>query len=177
MGEDRDVTTGRGTPDAADSLSSADTSWDLGFTGNYTHGLDAKGRLIIPVAFRESLGTRFAVCPSPDFKKIAVYPIKAWLERRNEYLALCRKDAEIRRILDMFTKYSFVDSEMDSQGRLLLPAALRAKLLGDTRDVDISGSYDHIIVQEAAKSQAEDTSFGEDFPDVYAAVARAQKLQ
>ena len=168
MEEDRDVTTGGGSSGAAASLSSADTSWDLGFTGNYTHGLDAKGRLIIPVAFRESLGDRFAVCPSPDFKKIAVYPLKAWVERRNEYLALCRKDAEIRRILDI---------EMDSQGRLLLPAALRAKLLGDTRDVDISGSYDHIIVQEASKSQAEDTMFGEDFPDVYAAVARAQKLQ
>ncbi len=177
MEDNRGVTTGVGASDAADSLSPSDPLFDLGFTGNYTHGLDAKGRLIIPVVFRDALGPKFAVCPSPDFKKIAVYPLKAWVERRNEYLSLCRKDAEMRRILDRFTKYSYVDSEMDSQGRLLLPSALRTKLLGDTKDVDINGSYDHIVVQDARKSEAEDALFEEDFPDVYAVVARVQKQQ
>ena len=42
-------------------------SVDLGFTGNYTHGMDAKGRLIVPAAFRDGLGRKFAVCLSPDF--------------------------------------------------------------------------------------------------------------
>ncbi len=177
MEDNRDAKTGADTSATAVSMPSADASWDLGFTGNYTHGLDAKGRLIIPVAFREALGPKFAVCPSPDFKKIAVYPLRAWVERRNEYLALCRRDAEIRRILDMFTKYSYVDSEMDTQGRLLLPASLRTKLLGDTKDVDINGSYDHIVVEDARKSEAEDARFEEDFPDVYAVMARVQKQQ
>ncbi len=147
----------------------------LGFTGQYTHGLDAKGRVIIPVAFRSALGNRFAVCPSPDFKDIAVYPLKAWVDRRDEYLELCREDATMRRILDQFTKYSYVDSEMDVQGRLLLPAALRAKLLGDTKEVDINGSYDHIIVQDSKCGDDADRKFAEDFPDVYAFVSRVQK--
>ncbi len=148
---------------------------DLGFTGKYTHGLDAKGRLIVPVAFRDVLGERFAVCPSPDFRNIAVYPLSSWLERRNEYVALCRKDASIRRILDQFTKYSYVDSEMDAQGRLLLPQALRNKMLGDAKEVDINGSYDHIIVQDSRRGIDEDTRFLEDFPDVYAVVSKAQQ--
>ena len=148
---------------------------DLGFTGKYTHGLDSKGRLIVPAAFRSSLGARFAVCPSPDFRNIAIYPIRAWVERRNDYVALCRKDASIRRILDMYTKYSFVDSEMDAQGRLLLPFSLRQKMLGDAKEVDINGSYDHIIVQDSREGEAEDVRFREDFPDVYAFVASIQK--
>ncbi len=158
-----------GSPDTPDL--------DLGFTGKYTHGLDTKGRLIVPVSFREALGSKFAVCPSPDFRKIAVYPIQAWLERRNEYVALCRKDVKVRRILDMFTKYSYVDSEMDGQGRLLLPAALRQKMLGDAREVDVNGAYDHIVVQDARISEQEDASFEADFPDVYAFVSQVQREQ
>ncbi len=148
---------------------------ELGFTGKYTHGLDAKGRIIVPVAFRSALGEKFAVCPSPDFRDIAVYPLSAWVSRRDEYVALCQKDAVIRRILDQFTKYSYVDSEMDAQGRLLLPASLRAKLLGDSREVDINGSYDHIIVQDSRRGDETDRRFEEEFPDVYAFVSAVQK--
>ncbi len=68
MEESRGVSSGAGPGDAAVSASMDAPQWDLGFTGKYTHGLDAKGRLIIPVAFREALGTRFAVCPCPAFK-------------------------------------------------------------------------------------------------------------
>ena len=39
----------------------------LGFVGSYTHGIDSKGRLIVPAGFREALGQQFAVCPTPDF--------------------------------------------------------------------------------------------------------------
>ena len=177
MKENREAPGNGDTQDRAVSEIPDAQALDLGFTGKYTHGLDAKGRLIIPAPFREALGKEFAVCPSPDFKKIAVYPIRSWLERRNEYVALCRKDAKIRRILDMFTKYSYVDSEMDVQGRLLLPSALRQKMLGDSREVDVNGAYDHIIVQDARISESEDQSFMEDFPDVYAFVAEVQREQ
>ena len=71
--------------------------------------------------------------------------------------------------------YSYVDSEMDAQGRLLLPQALRNKTLGDAKEVDINGSYDHIIVQDSRRGIDEDTRFLEDFPDVYAVVSKAQQ--
>ncbi len=177
MKENREAQGNGVTQDQAVSEIPDALEMDLGFTGKYTHGLDAKGRLIIPAAFRDALGARFAVCPSPDFRKIAVYPLRSWLERRNEYVELCRKDAKVRRILDMFTKYSYVDSEMDVQGRLLLPAALRQKMLGEAREVDINGAYDHIVVQDARISEQEDSDFMEDFPDVYAMVAQVQREQ
>ena len=89
--------------------------------------------------------------------------------------SFAKKNAMMRRVLDQFTKYSYVDSEMDIQGRLLLPAALRTKLLGDTKEVDINGSYDHIIVQDSKRGDEADLNFMRDFPDVYAFVSSVQK--
>ena len=49
-----------------------------GFHGTFLHGLDSKGRMIVPVAFREALGDKFYVCLTPDFKAIALYPESEW---------------------------------------------------------------------------------------------------
>ena len=148
---------------------------DLGFTGNYTHGLDAKGRLIIPASFREALGAKFAVCLSPDFRAIALYPLKAWVDRRNEYIELCKKNATMRRVLDQFTKYSYVDSEMDAQGRLLLPSVLRSRFLNEIREVDVNGAYDHIIVEDSRLSRKCDEDFDLECPDVLSMIAAVQQ--
>ena len=62
MADEREVRTDAQEQPAASAVSVSEYSLlDLGFTGNYTHGLDAKGRLIIPASFREALGDRFAV--------------------------------------------------------------------------------------------------------------------
>ena len=45
-----------------------------GFRGAYVHGLDTKGRMIVPASFRQALGDRFYICMTPDFKAIAIYP-------------------------------------------------------------------------------------------------------
>ena len=62
----------------------------LGFVGSYPHSIDAKGRMIIPAAFRDALGDRFAVAPSPDFQAVALYPIADWIAKRDELAALVR---------------------------------------------------------------------------------------
>ena len=54
------------------------------FIGSFSHGLDAKGRLVIPQPFREKLGEEFYIAPSFDFKAIAVYPNEIWEERSLE---------------------------------------------------------------------------------------------
>ena len=36
------------------------------FMGEYSHSIDAKGRLIMPAKFREQLGDEFVVTKSPD---------------------------------------------------------------------------------------------------------------
>ena len=65
----------------------------LGFVGSYNHGVDGKGRMIIPASFREALGDQFAVCPTPDFKAVAIYTLDGWVKRREELEALVKLDA------------------------------------------------------------------------------------
>lgn len=147
----------------------------LGFVGSFTHGIDAKGRMIIPAPFREALGERFAVAPTPDFKAIALYPIQGWLERRDELLSLVKMDARAQRLVDQFSKYSYVDCESDAQGRLLLPQKIRAWRLGNTREVDVNGAVSHIRILPAADSRAQDDRFDEDFSDPLALIAAMQR--
>ena len=149
----------------------------LGFVGSYTHGIDSKGRLIIPSSFREPLGNRFAVAPTPDFKAVALYTISGWLERRDELLALVKINARAQRLLDQFSKYSYVDCEADAQGRLLLPQKIRSWRLGDAREVDVNGATTHIRIIPAVDSREQDMNFDEEFADPLAMIAEMQKGQ
>lgn len=147
----------------------------LGFVGNYSHSIDAKGRMIIPAAFRDALGERFAVCPTPDFKTVAIYPLTGWLQRRDELLALVKVNARAQRLLDQFSKYSYLDCEADAQGRLLLPQKIRSWRLGDTRNVDVNGAATHIRLLPTTDSDEQDRLFDEEFADPLAAIAEMQK--
>ena len=137
----------------------------LGFTGSYPHSIDAKGRMIIPAAFRDALGSRFAVAPSPDFQAVALYPIADWIRRRDALVALVKRKPVAQPFLDEFTRYSYTDCESDAQGRLLLPQRIRAWRLGDVRDVEVAGAFDHIKIISAAKGQDQDRLFDEKYPD------------
>ena len=147
----------------------------FGFVGSYSHSVDAKGRLIIPAAFREALGSRFAVCPTPDFQAVAIYPMRGWIERRDELMELVKRNAKAQRLLDQFGKYSYVDCEADAQGRLLLPQKIRAWRLGGARDVDVNGATTHIRVLPTVDSNEQDRLFDEMFPDPLALIAQLQK--
>ena len=50
-----------------------------GFVGEYLHTLDSKGRVALPVKFRESLGPRFIVARGLD-KCLFVYPSDEWAQ-------------------------------------------------------------------------------------------------
>ncbi len=147
----------------------------LGFVGSYTHGVDGKGRMIIPAGFREALGDKFAVCPTPDFKAVAVYTIEGWVKRREELEGLVKLDARMQVFLDQFSKYSFIECETDAQGRLLLPQKIRAWRLKDIREVDINGATSHIRILPAAVSDEQDKNFDEMFADPLAFIAQVQR--
>ncbi len=142
----------------------------LGFVGSYPHSIDAKGRMIIPAAFREALGERFAVAPSPNFEAVALYPIADWLARRDELADLVRQNPMAQEFMDIFTKYSYVDCEADAQGRLLLPQRIRSWRLGDARDVEVNGSFNHIVIIPAPVGKEQDRGFDEKYPNKLAAL-------
>ncbi len=152
----------------------ADQTPYIGFVGSFPHSIDAKGRMIIPASFRDALGAHFAVAPSPDYQAVALYPIRDWIARRDELAALVRRKPVAQPFLDMFTKYSYTDCEADAQGRLLLPQRIRAWRLGDARDVEVNGAYNHIKIIPAAKGKDQDRLFDEKFADPLAVLTELQ---
>ena len=161
-------------PEATKSNASKGKLPFLGFVGSYPHSIDAKGRMIIPAAFREALGERFAVAPSPDFHAVALYPIDDWAARRDELADLVRLKPVAQPFLDMFTKYRYTDCEADAQGRLLLPQRIRAWRLGDARDVEVHGANDHIRIISASAGKDQDRAFDEKYPDPLAFLTSLQ---
>lgn len=116
------------------------------FIGSYSHSLDAKGRLVVPLAFRESLGETFCIAPSFDFKSIALYPTLMWARMRDRYEKLGRVNASLKRYLEQLDALSFRGQECDGQGRVLLPGKIRQCILGDDKDVEITGANDHVRI-------------------------------
>jgi MraZ protein len=95
------------------------------FTGSVEHSLDDKGRLVVPARFRERLGAGFFVTIAEPDPCLALYPATAWAEFCARLEAAPVKDARYR----SFVRHLFAHTEelsCDNQGRLVLPAALRA---------------------------------------------------
>ncbi len=93
------------------------------FIGEYSHTIDTKGRLSIPARFREELGERFIATKGLD-QSLFVYPIHEWkiLEGKLKQLPLTNQNARA------FVRFFFsgaTECELDSQGRIRIPANLR----------------------------------------------------
>jgi len=139
-----------------------------GYRGVFQHGLDAKGRMIVPAPFRQSLGEKFVICLAPGHKAIALYSRLEWELRFVTLLELVNKNVRMQRIFDQFTKYTYEDCECDAQGRVLLPQKLRAKFLPNAKEVEISGAGTHIRIVPSETAQDEEDLLDEDIPDMLA---------
>ena len=93
------------------------------FMGEYDHTIDAKGRLIIPSKFRESLGEEFVITKGLD-GCLFVYDNQEWnaFEEKLKALPLNKKD---NRQFVRFFLAGAAQVEVDKQGRILVPGNLR----------------------------------------------------
>ncbi|MBR3874060.1 MAG: hypothetical protein IKJ26_07790 [Clostridia bacterium] len=126
------------------------------FFGSYDHSIDAKGRIIIPNAYRKALGDSFTITIGLDDRAIAIYPDAAFEEMIAELYRLNRRKPAVQKQQDHVAKFSYPGMQADNQGRVLLPVKLRQYVLGDAKDVEISGALDHIRIVDSATAQAED---------------------
>ena len=114
------------------------------FTGSVEHALDEKGRLIVPARFRERLGAGFFITIAPPDPCLVLYPSVTWAEQCSRLEGAPRKDDRFRR----FVRYLFAHTEevaCDSQGRLVIPAGLRA-YAGIEREVVSVGTLTRVEV-------------------------------
>ncbi len=147
------------------------------FIGSFNHSLDTKGRLVIPQSFREKLGETFCVAPSYDFKSISIYPTEKWEARNEAYEKLGKMDPALNRYLEQFYALSYDEQSCDGQGRVLLPANIRQKILGEERDVEITGANDHIRVVAETVSSESWTQFSTELPQLLEMIAALEKKE
>lgn len=118
------------------------------FMGEYSHSIDEKGRLIIPSKFRFELGETFVLTRGLD-GCLCVYPQNEWniLESKLRALPLTNKNA---RTITRFLVSGAAACELDKQGRILVPAALR-EYAGLEKDVVVMGNLERIEIWDKAK--------------------------
>ena len=92
------------------------------FKGEYSHSIDAKGRLIVPAKFRELLGDQFVVTKGFD-GCLFVFSQEGW-DQFEEKLQALPMDKPEARMLGRFFISGAIDAEVDKQGRILLPSNL-----------------------------------------------------
>ncbi len=118
------------------------------FTGEYHHNLDAKGRMIIPVKFRENLSGEFVVTRSLD-GCLSMYAPDEWKVLEDKLNGLPMTNEKARK-LKRFLLGSAVSCELDKQGRILIPQVLRDKA-ELTKDVTLVGVGDHVEIWSSEK--------------------------
>ena len=113
------------------------------FMGEYEHTIDAKGRVILPVKFRDELGPKFVVTRGLE-GCLSVYTMEAWMRLAGSLKKL-RASKENVRAFKRFVFGSAAEVEFDKQGRILIPATLRAyaKLV---KDVTVLGTGDKVEI-------------------------------
>jgi MraZ protein len=115
--------------------------------GSYPAKIDEKFRLKIPAKFRRDLpetddNTYFVT--SDDGHCAQIYPLSVWERIAQKFQEPPRfEPAKVK--LQKFTNYYGVLTQMDPQGRILIPQALRedAQIEGD---VTVIGKSDHLEV-------------------------------
>lgn len=93
------------------------------FMGEYNHTIDAKGRLIIPSKFRESLGDTFVITKGLD-GCLFVYDNEEWNAFEEKLKSLPITNKEARQFVRFFLAGA-AEVEVDKQGRILVPNILR----------------------------------------------------
>ena len=115
--------------------------------GSYPAKIDEKSRLKIPAKFRRDLpdteeNTFFVT--SDDGRCAQIYPIPVWERVAQKFQEPPRMDpAKVK--LQKFTSYYGALTQMDPQGRILIPQALREDA-NITGDVIVIGKNDHLEV-------------------------------
>lgn len=100
------------------------------FRGYHSHLIDEKGRLSIPVQFREVLANVYKeqrLILTSLVSCLVAYPLSEWLKIEEQVKSLPQMKPEVRDFQRVFISPA-EECGFDRQGRILIPPALRAGL-------------------------------------------------
>ncbi|MFC1855084.1 division/cell wall cluster transcriptional repressor MraZ [Thermodesulfobacteriota bacterium] len=96
------------------------------FRGHYEHNVDAKGRVSIPVRFREVISVKYDtnLMVTTLNKSLVAYPLSEWVILEEKLMTLPQFKPEVKSFMRMFVSGA-VECSLDKQGRILIPPTLR----------------------------------------------------
>lgn len=118
-----------------------------GLRGSFPARIDDKGRLKVPTVFRGVIQDQ----QGPDVfvtsltgESVRIYPMQIWLEIEHRLSKIPANHPSRLKFLDRVNYYGQT-GELDTQGRVVIPAHLRASasIVGDVR---VFGRIDHVEV-------------------------------
>ena len=135
--------------------------------GEYELKIDHKGRLAIPVRFREAF--RGSLVLSRGFDKCLIaYTTEEWVRVAENLASLPSTQLNHRRI-SRFTFSGAFDVEPDRQGRVIIPLTLRQYAEIDD-EVVVVGAYSHLQIWSKKLWTAEKKFMSEHAPEIAEAV-------
>lgn len=120
------------------------------FLGEHEHTIDAKGRMAVPAKFRAQMD-RGGVISKGMGACLSVYTMQGW-EEKSAQLAAGKSSDELRDF-ERRIYPSASEIELDGQGRMVIPAKLRAYAELDS-DVTVAGVRDHFEIWDRASWQS-----------------------
>jgi len=138
--------------------------------GIYPARVDDKGRLKLPVPFQQYLSAlpeKKLFATSLDRATARIYPIAVWRETENALRGARGEDASRARRVYFSAMELGADSELDGQGRVLLPPELRRTLGIENQGVHVLADRGRIdILSQAQFEERRRAAAGDPAADV-----------
>lgn len=116
--------------------------------GEYDHSLDDKNRLTLPARFRQSFSDGVVLTRALD-GCLAVYTRDGWEKFVESRLAVLDPLSKESRQMSRFMFAGASETELDKQGRVMVPAPL-IEHAGLGREVVVAGVRDHLEIWDRA---------------------------
>ena len=137
------------------------------FYGEYEHGIDKKGRIIIPSKFRESFKEydieKLFITRGLD-KCLFIFTENEWKSQEAKFKAVSFTKSEARKFNRLYFSGA-AQIECDKQGRILIPKYLK-DFAGIKRDIMIIGVSNRIEIWSKESWQEYYASSNESFEDI-----------
>ncbi len=121
------------------------------FIGEYQHSIDEKGRLAVPVKFRNELAQGAVVTRGLD-SSLFLFPKEEWDKLATKLANLPLGQSDTRAFARLMLAGA-MDVELDKQGRVILPEYLR-QYAGLGKNVVVAGLYTRMEIWDATKWEA-----------------------
>ena len=129
------------------------------FRGGFSHSIDDKGRVIVPLKFRSLLGEKFVVTKGLD-RCLWVFSDEQFRKLDGHLNAQPMLDPNAVRLQRFFSGEA-VDAVTDAQGRVALPSNLR-EYAAIEKEVMIVGSGNRIEIWNKAGWDAMNSALSDD---------------